>query len=471
MNIQELITQLSNNPLYIANNRSNVNRWDQWYSGYVPSFHQYSVYNGKKCNVMRMSSLQMAKKVSEDWADLLFNERVGITLIDDKSNENFRKIFKKLNGPVVINQGIEWAFAQGTVAFVLTLTRESTLALECVKSVNIYPITTENNRVTECAFISYKLIDGVSCAYVSIHRKNSLGEYTIENAIYSLVAGSTDILGATPVKYWTFDTHSTIPWFAVYTPNSLNNFDDYSPFGISVFANAIAELQSIDNSFDAIENEVTNGRMRIIVGTESLNIGQDGVYPVFDARDTVFHQIPKDINDRNIIETIAPKLRTEDLISTLNSSLAMLCNKCGLSSDYYIYSKNQGLKTATEVISSNSPMYRRIKKHEIILEDVINTLVAGIANVCSSFLNISINAESIYIQFDDSIIQDTDSERKADLIDIKYGILPRYQYRMKWYNEDELTAKRTVEDAVEEIKNNPVDNQINNEFTTEPQSI
>ena len=96
MNIQELITQLSNNPLYIANNRSNVNRWDQWYSGYVPSFHQYSVYNGKKCNVMRMSSLQMAKKVSEDWADLLFNERVGITLIDDKSNENFRKIFKKI---------------------------------------------------------------------------------------------------------------------------------------------------------------------------------------------------------------------------------------------------------------------------------------------------------------------------------------------------------------------------------------
>ncbi len=36
---------------------------------------------------------------------------------------------------------------------------------------------------------------------------------------------------------------------------------------------------------------------------------------------------------------------------------------------------SSGVKTATEIISENSDMYRMIKKHEIILEDALKELI------------------------------------------------------------------------------------------------
>ena len=55
------------------------------------------------------------------------------------------------------------------------------------------------------------------------------------------------------------------------------------------------------------------------------------------------------------------------------------------------------------------------------------------------------NAE-ITIKFDDSIIVDESTERTQDLVDVNAGIMSKVEYRMKWYNEDELTATRKIEE-------------------------
>ena len=41
---------------------------------------------------MQLKSLQMAKKVCEDWADLLLNEKCDIVLPNDVDRVNFDKI-------------------------------------------------------------------------------------------------------------------------------------------------------------------------------------------------------------------------------------------------------------------------------------------------------------------------------------------------------------------------------------------
>ena len=61
-----------------------IAEWMSWYNGNVRNFSFYKVYNGrgtyKRC---KRKSLGMAKKLSEDIADLLLNERVTITLSDN----------------------------------------------------------------------------------------------------------------------------------------------------------------------------------------------------------------------------------------------------------------------------------------------------------------------------------------------------------------------------------------------------
>ena len=124
--------------------------------------------------------------------------------------------------------------------------------------------------------------------------------------------------------------------------------------------------------------------------------------------------------------------------------------KCGFGTERYKFDSS-GVKTATEVISENSDMYRMIKKHEIILEDALKELVHIIIRL-GIVLGNTLNPDTeITIDFDDSIIEDKDAERTCDRQDVSMGAMSLYEYRMKWYAENEAKAKAAVqqpEDAV-----------------------
>ena len=46
--------------------------------------------------------------------------------------------------------------------------------------------------------------------------------------------------------------------------------------------------------------------------------------------------------------------------------------------------------------------------------------------------------------WDDSIVVDTDKERQSDRQDVAMGAMPLWEYRAKWYGEDEKTARAVV---------------------------
>ena len=57
---------------------SHQDEWLDWYEGYVKDFHHYTVYNGIDMVGKDRYALGMAKTISEDWANLLLNEKVKI---------------------------------------------------------------------------------------------------------------------------------------------------------------------------------------------------------------------------------------------------------------------------------------------------------------------------------------------------------------------------------------------------------
>ena len=56
--------------------------------------------------------------------------------------------------------------------------------------------------------------------------------------------------------------------------------------------------------------------------------------------------------------------------------------------------------------------------------------------------------------WDDSALRNPEAERIQDMQDVQNGILNKYEYRMKWYSEDEQTAKAKIETATPAQTNN-----------------
>ena len=65
-----------------------IEEWTDWWRGYHEPFHHIVYENGKKKKSRDMYTMKMAKKICEDWASILINDKTYIKL-DDKSSERF----------------------------------------------------------------------------------------------------------------------------------------------------------------------------------------------------------------------------------------------------------------------------------------------------------------------------------------------------------------------------------------------
>lgn len=451
-NIEKLISKIAGKEIYTQN--EHLDEWYSWYQGKSKTFHFYKLYNGEKDVNCEKATLGMAKKGCEDWADLLLNEKCDI-IIEEKDKLDI--ILDDNNFWVKGNQGVDKTFGLGSGGFVvsvkdITVNDDGTLAEEltgrvCIDFINalkIYPITIVNGECIECAFVSTHS-EGIN---INIHLLRD-GVYKI----YSIIGkGKNDNYAfSEPVE---FNTMSDIPWFQIYRPNKVNNQDINNDGGISIFANEIDCLKNIDNAFDAFNQEFIQGKKRTYVSSKATRVSKINgeVKRVFDPNDAYFYLLPEDENsEKPYVQVESPDIRSEQLIKGIQQALDLYSFKIGLGTGYYKFD-SKGVKTATEVISENSDTFRTLKKHEIILESVLRNLTKAIMYASTTFTPVKFKLDQeITIQFDDSIIEDKDAERKRDMIDVNAGIMSKVEYRMKWYAEDEKTARKQLELVKQEM--------------------
>lgn len=455
MNATEIIKKVTNtDKLYDMS--SYINSWLEWYTGDAKDFHNYSVYNGKKWVQVKRLTLNMAKRVCEDWANLLLNEKTDITVGDAHSQEVIHKVLEDCKFWQKGNEGVEKSFALGIGAFVVVVddiginergelsdVSKAKVKVKFVNGTKIIPITFEEEEITECAFINVNS----NKTYISIHLKNEQGNYEIHNIACK---GAGDNLTFDEQDHTIFETQNNIPWFMIIKPNIANNIDINSPLGVSIFANAMDNLKEIDLVFDSYANEFILGKKRIFVNAEGWYVDKNGEETdVFDSNDVVNYYLPPNADGKQVITDVTQELRVEAHITALQNQLNLFGYKCGLGTEHYKF-ENGGVATATQVVSVNGEMFRNRRKHEILIEDVLISLVRTMLYAINTFTSesVDVNAE-IAIKFDDSIIIDEETERAKDLTDVNSGVMSKYEYRMKWYNEDEKTARQKVDEASE----------------------
>ncbi|MFR1478785.1 MAG: hypothetical protein ACLSB9_25340, partial [Hydrogeniiclostridium mannosilyticum] len=180
-------------------------------------------------------------------------------------------------------------------------------------------------------------------------------------------------------------------------------------------------------------NEFVLGKKRVMVKPSAQKY-LDGE-PVFDPDDLAYYMLPEDIEGGDIIQPIDMNLRTAEHTQGVQTQLNLLSSKCGFGETYYRFDSGN-ITTATQVISENSTMFRTIKKHEIILEQAITELCHIILRPGNAAMNAGLRRRRI--------IEDKTTERNNDGQDLAAGIMNDWEYRMKWYNEDEATAKKML---------------------------
>ncbi len=440
------------------NMKPHIHNWKSWYKGKIPDFQNYYIYNGDKKVLKTRKTIGIAKKICEDFADLLLNEKVVFNIGDKKESQVVNDILDQNDFYILANKAVEKTFWGGIGAFVLSIKdliydtntniikadQDSKLKIEFVTADKIIPLSFEGEKITECAFVINKTINNKKCMYISIHRKNENGNYIIENHLFRLDKSDNiqEELIDNAIKE--IDTKGNKAWFSVLRPNISNNLHEDSPFGMSVFANAIDIIKALDIVFDSLTNEFILGRKRIFVKSDMLKPDPKtgGLKLVFDENEIVFHSLPEDNNDRSQIVESDMKLRVTEHEQALQLILDILSSKVGLGDKYYEFRKT-GIATATQVISENSDLFRTIRKHEIAIENCLYDLFRSILFIENTFFGANLKEDAeISINFDDSIIEDVAEIKKQALLELNAGLIDDIEYYKRVYKMTEEQAKK-----------------------------
>lgn len=234
-------------------------------------------------------------------------------------------------------------------------------------------------------------------------------------------------------------TGSEWPTFAFVRPAVPNTRVDFSPYGQSVFADAVDAVQSVDLAYDALINEVDAGKMRVFLSDvmfdqEKTADGRRVPIPFGKGDCTVFRKV---MSTEDTIAEFAPALRTEAQGKAFRLALQVLGDLCGLGTNYFDLDNVGYVKTATEVSSDNSALMRNIRKNENTLSGALTGMARALLACERNFGRDLPDEGDVSVIYDDSIVQDTASEKRQDMEEVAAGLMTREEYRARWYGEGE----------------------------------
>lgn len=425
-----------------------MKEWLDWYGGKTKK-HTYYVYNGKKKNKRTLKSLNIASQSCEDLSDFFFNEKLDITIDNKKIQEKINECLRQNNFLDNSNKLMQLVKALGTGAYVPYLD-EGVLKINYNNATNIVILEANNNDVQDVLFWTKKKIINGTEYYINAHILKDDG-YVIYNRKYIQKDnnGSYEKVKLNE-NIEKIETHSFIPKFAMLFTSTVNNIDINSPYGISCYANALDNIIAIDRVFDTYDNEIALGRKRVYVKGGATQFNTDpqtgDMTPIFDESEIAYYQLPGTDKDPWLTES-SFDLRIDQITSALQGQLNLYTSKVGLGHNYYKFKDGQVYVNTDNVMSTNSDVYRKIKKQENIITKAIEQLIYAIAEL------IGIKEKfSISVFYDDSIIEDTDKIRQQAQSEYNSKLISKAQYYRDVYKLKDKEAIKFAKQMNKEIQ-------------------
>jgi A118 family predicted phage portal protein len=431
-----------------------VTDWWSWYTTTNAWYSSTLTSNGRTFKVERIS-VKPARMVCQEWASLLMNERTQISAENPKANEWLEDYLESTRFLFSAQGLVERAFALGAGGWALRLedlqvqqdgtvvpSPSARVVVQRFDARHIIPLTYNEETCTECAFRSQVTVGGKRYEQLQTHRQGASG-YEIETVFFDLRGRQVMLPGFAEL----LQTGSETPLFALVRPGLENNLVDWYPFGISAFDDAIGAVKLVDEAVDTLHNDLYLGQKMLFIDERMLEQDSKGNVIVPRAADQqLFRKTETPTGSDKMIDEYNPDLRTDASRSALSTALEMLGTRTGFGAAYFSLEGDTGLKTATEVVAEHSDLFRNVRKHENVLTPALQTIVAGILFLARTITGADIEEDpgDITVTFDDSVMEDTEAQRQRDLREVAAGLMQPWEYRAKWYGEDEDTAKTMV---------------------------
>ena len=438
-----------------------IDQWKDLYRGYYEPWHhlEYKTVDGTKTR--KMDTLNMAKTSASEMASLVFNEKCEIS-IGDNENETAKfidEVFKHNKFNKKFQDFLEYQFAMGGMV-IKPYVEDEQVKLSFVTADCFIPVSWQNESIREGVFINETQKGRKKYTLLEWHVWEN-GVYTVKNELYESETGadlgrkvSLDVLypGLEPIVGM---PKIKKPIFVYFKPNTANNFDTQSPLGISLYANALPVMKSIDTAFDSFHREFRLGKKRIIVPETMIRTVVDpetgAMNRYFDASDETYEALAGDMDDTEIKE-ISVELRVDEHIAAINALLNIFAMQTGFSSGTFTFD-GESMKTATEVISEQSKTFKSKQSHEIIIEAGLIELIESILAIAETYeLFASKDELEISIAFDDSIAEDKAAEINKQVQLVQAELQSKKRAIMKIFGVTEDEAMEIIAEIAEEQK-------------------
>lgn len=467
--------------------------WKYLYRGYYKPWHRISAPTVKDALHERdLERMDTAKAICAELAGLIWNEQCEISVSQETGKD---QLLDEFVHDVLMKNGF-WTKMQEHIEQVLALgggaikvwyeekrdgegnvtPNSGNIRLGFCMADQFVPTAWDNTQVTDGVFISRQAKDGYYYTRLEWHKWDGL-TYWISNEAYrseykqNSAKEPQDILGfryPLSAVYPFLDEQTPLQGlstslFAYYRPAIANNLDDDSPLGVSIYANALSTLKALDICYDSFVQEFRLGRKRIIVPAQCLRTVQDPVTKeyrrFFDATDEAYVALKSDDTDALKIQDNTVSLRVGEHEQAINALLSILCLQVGFSAGTFTFDRAQGLKTATEVISENSKTYKTIKGNQLQVKNAITQVIDAIVQVASLY-DVHWNGTSIRtlsalgwetkVVFDDSILQDRQTNINEGILLATNGLMSKKRFLMEKLGYTEEEAAQELEEIKQE---------------------
>lgn len=271
--------------------------------------------------------------------------------------------------------------------------------------------------------------------------------YTIKNKAY--YSDSTGSVGAPAplevVPEWAdIQEEVTIqnmdgPLFAYFKPPIANTADTNSLCGMSIYGDAatVELIKQADEQWERLRWEFKSGERKVLMD------GNTTTANMFDKR---LFEIGAFTADGDFYQFLNPELRNDAVYKGFQDVIRRIEFNVGLS--YGDISDPQTVeKTATEIRSGKQRKYVLISSIQTALEHTFDALIYAM-DVYATLYGLAADGEyEVTYDWGDSILDDQetkDNEFARDLQLLNAGIMNDWEFRAKYFNEDEETAKAAL---------------------------
>lgn len=394
-----------------------------------------------------VKSLRIEQGICREFADAVLVE-----METSVSSERLNKIYQ--SGIADLNENLQEGLGLGS----LVIKPLGANSAEFITPDKFIPIAFgDDGKPTDIGFLSVKWV-GENNYYTRFERHYFVnGSLAIENKCYH--SYSSDYIGRpceiSEVEEWAGINPGPVIYPGMtqmdfgYFRNPIINKIDGSKCGVSIFESAKELIEKADIQGARLDWEFESGERAIHVDDRALNNnmrkGRPGM-PKLNKRLYRGLNLEKG-KDEELLKEYSPDMRDESFNRGLERYYRDIEFNVGLA--YGDLSDVQYVdKTATEVKASKGRKYNRVTAIQNKLEDCLKDFVTGIA-----FYNgLYTSGYDFKCNFHDSILTDEETQRKQDKEDVAAGIMQPWEYRAKWYGEDEETAKKMIATPAEVIE-------------------